>query len=99
MKKPVIIVYDDDKPIYLGEVKNIESGEVILAWKTQCEENLKSLLAIKKAKQEEVDKYIVELQNRCLSLEKRLNIVEAELKFNRGEITESEYKELCNGNK
>ncbi len=97
--KNYIVLTRDGKPVKMLEVKSIKETSEVLALKKECEDNAKCFEKADKEQQECLTKKYIEALNRISVLEHKVKIIEAELKFNRGEIEESEYLEICNGNK
>lgn len=97
--KDYVIITRESKPIKMLEVKSIKESKEVLALLKECQDNAKDFEIadnnekIRLAKENDV------LIKRIDLLEQKNKIIEAELKFNRGEIEESEYLEICNGNK
>lgn len=97
MVKQVIIIYKESKPVNVCEIKTIQSLDQLDSLKSECAVNKAEYdLAIKQEKENLLNS-IQLLSNRIDELEKRIYKAELELKFNRGEITETEYEELCLG--
>lgn len=69
-------------PIELIQEKVFADTKSYFEFVKQCEEN-------KKEQEQRIADYE--------QLKKRVALIELELKYNRGEITETEYNELCNG--
>lgn len=86
MIKQVVIIYQNGKPVELCDIKTFQNTNDFLKFKEEVEFN-KTLLDQENERKEK----------KILELEKRIKLLELEAKYNRGEITEKEYEELCGG--
>lgn len=90
MTKKVVVIKHNDVAIECCEIAEFNDAHEFLVFKKKCEENKEQLFKKfeeeKKSLSEHIDK-----------LEKRIETLENESKYNRGEISEKEYNELCNG--
>lgn len=90
MIKQVITICKNNKPVSVCEVKTIQSLDQLDSLKSEC--------AVNKAEHDLAKKQEKDaLLNRVSELERRVYLIEIELRLNRGEITEQEYEELCHG--
>lgn len=80
----------------VGVQKN-ELGEVVAIFelKTLSEEQVKDLKAEALKNCSKENEKVATLTKKCEDLEYELNLVKAELSYNRGDITREEYEELC----
>lgn len=81
-----ILTDESGKPIKALEIKSFSDSKTYLDFKKVCEDNHKNIIEEKQ-----------KLYDIINSLQTRLDKAEAELKFNRGEITEKEFNEICHG--
>lgn len=83
--KKAIIYYDENNTaIRVLDIKDYGINEFINA-KNSCEKNLKAKLEKEREEKEKLENVLSELYT-------RLRLVELELAFNRGDITEEEYQ-------
>ncbi len=97
--KNYIVLTRDGKPVKILEVKSIKESKEVLALLKECQDNAKDFEIADNNEKIRLAKDNDVLIKRIDLLEQKNKIIEAELKFNRGEIEESEYQEICNGNK
>jgi len=82
----VILTDNNNQPIKLLDIKSFKDSKTYLEFKESCVKN-----------QEEHERQLREKELRIEMLEQRLYKIETELAYNRGEISEKEYNEICLG--
>ena len=90
MNKNVVILYENEKPVQICENKTITKVEDLTKLQKLVNENYQELKTEKEQKEQE-------LKDEIANLNKEIKLIKLELALNRGEITEKEYNELCNG--
>lgn len=85
----VVIYYINNKPIAISKVADIKDGVEFAKIEQECKKNIIEL------KEQTID--IIKLEHALLERElkeqkKRIKAIERELAYNRGELTEQEYK-------
>jgi len=85
MKKLVSLIYKNGILVQVASVKEFENATDLMALQKQAESNEKT-----------IDDKLLDVIS---ALEERLLKVETELKYNRGEISQKEYEEICLGKK
>ena len=87
IKKAVIISYKE-RPIFVSDIKEFRTYEDFVSVSKEAEKNLASLFAM-------IQNDRRETKARVADLELRVKHLEAQIKYDHGEISEKEYKELC----
>lgn len=86
MNKKCVIIKDlNGKPLQILDFKTFTCPADYLAFEKECEENHREFVAELKAKDE-----------RIAQLENALRLVQLELAYNRGDLTEEEYENAIN---
>lgn len=87
-----ILVYKNDKPIFVSKVVDIKDSLEYSRLSKQCSDNLELLESEKTAIINNLSAKIENLDNLLNETITRLENAEKELAYNRGDITEQEYK-------
>ena len=87
IKKAVIISYKE-RPIFVCDNKEFRTYEDFASVSKTAEKNMVSLISMMENDKEEMNR-------RLSSLELRCKVLEAQIKYDHGEITKEEYDELC----
>lgn len=85
----VVIYYINNKPIAISKVADIKDGVEFAKIEQECKNNIKEL------KEQTIDILANEhalLEKELKEQKKRIKAIERELAYNRGELTEQEYK-------
>lgn len=100
MDKKVVVLYEQDKPVKVLELKTFTDSKTLDAFKIVCKENFAEIEKQKLAKAEEKEKEQKKITDTILHDVTLLNL---EVKLLRGLISEEDYEKekeyLCNGMK
>ena len=86
IKQAVIIKYND-KPVMVLPITTFQSAEDYAKFEKECKQNFEKFIEDKKG-------VIEELNQGIFSNDKRIQKLEAEIKYIKGELTEEEYTKL-----
>ena len=87
MIKQAVIIRYNDKPVYCGAITTFQSAEDFVKFEKECRDNLKELI-------ESNERKFAGLLDTVINQQKQIDILKAEVKYVKGEITEEEYTKL-----
>ena len=88
MIKQAVIIRYEDKPVMCCAITTFQSAEDFAKFERECKHNFEEFARIRDSK-------IEELYNKLVEANEKIFKLECENKYNRGEITEKEFNELC----
>ena len=87
MIKQAVIIRYEDKPVMVLPITTFQSAEDFVKFEKECRDNLKELIDSNERK-------FAGLLVRVINQQKQIDILKAEIKYVKGEITEEEYTKL-----